>query len=147
MKKLVKKPVQSAGKAPQKPKAKLLAKKKRPAKAKGAASEAGAATEMDPRFAQVAAAFAKDRTVTAGRMMSSFGLKVNGKIFAMVSRSAFVVKLPKARVDELVSAKQGVYFDPRRDGRLMKEWLSVADRKAPWLELAKEAHRFVKAVR
>jgi len=135
------------------PAKKALQKAKRPTKAtkpattKRRAKAPAASAEVDPKFAEVAAAFAKDRAVTAGRMMSSFGLKVGGKIFAMHSRNAFVVKLPKARVDELVSAKQGVYFDPRRDGRLMKEWLSVADRKAPWLALAQEAHRFVKAGR
>ncbi|HEX5097868.1 MAG TPA: hypothetical protein VFV94_00135 [Polyangiaceae bacterium] len=80
-------------------------------------------------------------------MMSSFGLKVGGKIFAMHSRDAFVVKLPKTRVDELVNAKKGLRFDPRRNGSEMKEWLSIADRKAPWLALAKEAFRFVKTGR
>jgi hypothetical protein len=39
--------------------------------------------EVDPRFAPVVEAFARDRDVTRGKMMSSYGLKVNGKIFAM----------------------------------------------------------------
>jgi TfoX/Sxy family transcriptional regulator of competence genes len=113
-------------------------------KSRRTAKSSGDPPAMDPRFAEVAEAFAKDRAVTVGRMMSSFGLKVGGKIFAMLSRDAFVAKLPKARVDDLVRAKKGVYFDPRKDGRLMKEWISIADRRAPWLELAKEAYRFVK---
>ena len=35
-------------------------------------------------------------------------------------------------------------FDPRRNGRLMKEWLVVAPgREAQWLSLAKEAMEYV----
>ena len=136
MKKPVKKP------APVKKTAKKSVKTRPKVAAKKASSDPA---EMDPKFAAVAEAFANERGVTAGRMMSAFGLKVGGKIFAMFSKDAFVVKLPKARVDALVSAKKGVRFDPRKNGSEMKEWLSIADRKAPWLELAKEAHRFVKA--
>jgi hypothetical protein len=52
------------------------------------------------------------------------GLKVDGKIFAMHSKGKFVAKLPKDRVDELVRAGKGEYFDPGH-GRLMKEWVSL----------------------
>ena len=54
-------------------------------------------TEIDPRFAPVAEAFAKNRYVSGGMMMSSYGLKVKGKIFAFFGRGKFVVKLPRAR--------------------------------------------------
>jgi hypothetical protein len=70
-------------------------------------------------------------------------LSVNGKIFAMLGRgSSLVVKLPKARVDELVNLGKGKHFDPSH-GRLMKEWVAVEVGAAPWVELAEEAHRFV----
>ncbi len=65
------------------------------------------ATGSDPRFARVVAAFAKDRQVSQGNRkgFGSRGLKVNGKIFAMMpSKGKFVVKLPKKRVDELADA-------------------------------------------
>jgi TfoX/Sxy family transcriptional regulator of competence genes len=100
--------------------------------------------EVDPAFAPVVAAFAKDRTVTAGKMMSSYGLKVNGKIFAMFGRGRFVTKLPKQRVDELVSGGVGERFDPGH-GRLMKEWISIESRTETWVEFAREAYKFVKA--
>ena len=77
--------------------------------------------------------------------MASVGLRVNGKIFAMMVRGKFVAKLPGERVDELVQSGMGAYFDPRHDGRLMKEWIELKGAKPPWIELAKEAHRFVKA--
>lgn len=53
------------------------------------------------------------------------------------------VKLPKTRVDELVKAKIGKRLDPVH-GRLMKEWLTVTSKNANWLELAREAHDYVK---
>jgi TfoX N-terminal domain len=99
--------------------------------------------EIDPAFQPVADAFARDRLVTCGKMMSAVGLKVNGKIFAMMSRGNLVVKIPKARVDALVAAGRGKNFDPGH-GRLMKEWIAVPPGKARWDELAKEAYEFVK---
>jgi len=101
------------------------------------------AVEVDPRFALIVDAFANDRHVSGGKMMSSYGLKVNGKIFAMFGRGRFVTKLPKNRVDELVRAGRGGRFDPGH-GRLMKQWVVVAAGKADWVELAKEAYEFVK---
>jgi hypothetical protein len=95
-------------------------------------------------FTPVAAAFSRAPNVTAGKMMASFGLRVNGKIFAMHVRGDLVVKLPAARVDELVRSRAGAYFDPRRDGRLMKEWLTVPPGRADWVALAREAYAFVK---
>jgi len=72
-------------------------------------------------------------------------LKVNKKIFAMLdSDDRFVVKLPRARVDALVASGFGERFDPRHNGRVMKEWLVVgAGREARWLALAREAMEFV----
>jgi hypothetical protein len=77
-------------------------------------------------------------------MMASVGLKVDGRIFAMVVRGELVVKLPKPRVDELVRSRHGARFDPRRDGRLMKEWIVLKGSSLPWEDVAAEAYRFVK---
>jgi TfoX/Sxy family transcriptional regulator of competence genes len=104
----------------------------------------GAQVEIDPSFAPIVDAFARNRNVTAGKLMSSYGLKVNGKIFAMFGRQRFISKLPKHRVDELVGAGLGEHFDPGH-GRLMKEWIAIESHKEIWLELAREAYRFVKA--
>src|SRR5262245_55151758 len=96
-------------------------------------SKKAGALEIDPSFLPVAKAFANDRRVSCGKMMSSVGLKVNGKIFAMLVRGKFVAKLPKERVDELVESRRGDYFDPRRDGRLMKEWVELRGAQPPWI--------------
>lgn len=100
-------------------------------------------SQIDPTFRPVVDAFAGHRDVTGGKMMSSYGLKVNGKIFAMFGRQQFVAKLPKIRVDALVSTGAGKRFDPGH-GRLMKEWFVAADKAPDWVELAKEAYEFVK---
>lgn len=100
---------------------------------------------VDPLFRPVVAAFARDRRVTrGGRGFGSTGLKVNGKLFALLSdrTGQFVAKLPKARVDELVRAGTGERFDPGH-GRLMKEWIALLPGQEDWIALAKEAYRFV----
>jgi hypothetical protein len=104
------------------------------------------ATETDPWYVPVMEAFARDRHVSLeNRKGFGFGtLKVNGKIFAMMSsKRQFVVKLPKSRVDELVNRDKGQRFEPGH-GRIMKEWFVVGRGKANWVELAKEAYDFVK---
>jgi TfoX/Sxy family transcriptional regulator of competence genes len=99
--------------------------------------------DIDPAFGPVVAEFLNNRQVTRGMMMSSYGLKVNGKIFVMHGRGQFVAKLPKERVHELVSSGKGKRFDPGH-GRLMKEWIAFVGEKQRWVEFAKEAYDFVK---
>lgn len=107
-------------------------------------SEPGAAA-----FNAVVNAFAADPKVTApgtGKGFGSRALKVNGKIFAMMSsRAEFVVKLPSARVTDLLAAGRAKYFDAGR-GKAMKEWAVVTGGERLWVPLAKEAHDFVKAL-
>jgi hypothetical protein len=82
------------------------------------------------------------RTGKAGTFGSD-ALKVNGKIFAMLSRGELVLKLPRSRVDELIASGKGARFDPGH-GRVMKEWVTIApDEGATWPELAGEARSFV----
>lgn len=98
---------------------------------------------LDAAFAPIARAFKDDPEVSLGRMFGSVGLKVKGKVFAMVVKGRLVAKLPKSRVDALVDAGRGAHFDPGH-GKLMKEWVSVPPGEGSWLELAQEAHGFVK---
>lgn len=84
----------------------------------------------------------------SGKGFGSDALKVRGKIFAMLSQGRLVVKLPRQRVDALVASGDGERFDPRHDGRLMKEWLALApSSQVEWLSLAREARAFVAATR
>ena len=76
----------------------------------------------------------------------SSALRIHNKIFAMLTRDRLVVKLPQTRVDALIASGDGERFDPRHDGRLMKEWFSLAPTsEQAWLPLAKEAMEFVAA--
>ena len=111
------------------------------------------ATIIEKRFADIISSLGRKPGVTApspdGGGRKSFGasgLKVNNKVFAMVSsKGEFVVKLPRERVDALVASGDGARFDPGH-GRLMKEWLAVSPTsKLDWLALAKEALAFVGA--
>ena len=98
-------------------------------------------------LATVAEAFSSDSEVTSGgKGFGSIGLKVKGKVFALVSsRGEFVIKLPKQRVQELVAAGAGQYFDAGK-GRPMKEWLAMEPaRGGDLVSLAEEAHRYVRA--
>jgi hypothetical protein len=100
----------------------------------------------ESRFALVVKAFADDRQVSppgTGKGFGSGALKVNGKIFAMISsKGEFVVKLSEERVNELVAAGKGSRFDPGR-GRVMKEWLVVTADHVLWIPLAKEARKLL----
>jgi len=97
----------------------------------------------DTHFSLIIDAFKNNADVAPTRMFGSDGLKISGKVFAMMVKDDLVVKLPKARVEALVTAKLGGYFDPGH-GRLMKEWVAIKPAaSAEWLKLAKEALQFV----
>ena len=113
--------------------------KKKPGKRTRRAEE----TKVDARLAPVVEAFGGVKGVTRGKLFSSYGLKVNGKIFAMFGRGRFVVKLPKERVDELVAAAKCERFDTGH-GRLMKGWATFKTQESEWAKLAREAYEFVR---
>lgn len=79
------------------------------------------------------------------RNFGSSGLRIGGKVFAMLSSDEeFVVKLPRERVNQLVASGEGKPFDPRKNGQVMKEWIVMQPKsKSDWLQLTKEAKEFV----
>ena len=99
-----------------------------------------------PRFAAIVDAYVAAQARAGGRAFGSNALKLDGKIFALFTHDTLVVKLSRARVDELVAAGVGKRFDPGR-GRVMTEWLEVTAQKQPWLPLVEEAHAFAAARR
>lgn len=105
-------------------------------------------TPAADRFAALIEAFAAADGVTAPgepgrRGFGSHALKVNGKIFAMLTRDQLVVKLPRPRVTALIEAGTGDPFDAGK-GTPMREWLTVASQDAQtWHNLAHEALDFV----
>lgn len=109
----------------------------------------------EARFADLVDEFAPNPAVTppmaqpSGRgRFGTAGLRTHGKIFALLSQGRLVVKLPRARVDALAATGDGERWDPRHDGRQMKEWVSLAPTYAgDWLPLAQEALAYVAAQR
>jgi hypothetical protein len=74
-----------------------------------------------------------------GGGFGAHALRFDNKIFAMLVRGRLVLKLPKARVDALVAAGEGVRFDANK-GTPMKEWLSLdPSSRLAWTPLAREA--------
>lgn len=107
--------------------------------------DAGIREGNSTAFANVVHAFALDRRVAlaGGKGFGAGTLKVDGKIFAMISSGGhFVAKLPADRVDEFVRNGIGQRFDAGR-GKPLKEWLALDDATGQWIEIAKEARRFV----
>lgn len=103
------------------------------------------ASANERRYAALAKEFARKPRVTQGgsKGFGSGALKIDGNIFAMLtSKGEFVVKLPPARVEELLKQRRGQRFDPGHHGRLMKQWFVVTDEKIDWTELANEASQY-----
>jgi hypothetical protein len=111
-------------------------------------ADGGTPQDAEALFARLVEHFGPDPAVTPpspgkGGGFGSSGLKVDGRIFAMLSKGELVVKLPRERVDELIASGMGKRFDPGH-GRLMKEWVAVAPRHGgSWNEVAEEARQFV----
>ena len=85
-----------------------------------------------------------DSRVEEGTIMGGRCLRVSGEFLALVDHrnSGLVVKLPRARVDELIAAGTGQPFAPA--GKVFREWVSVPepDRRL-WRNLLGEGIAFV----
>lgn len=109
--------------------------------------EAPTPHSVDARFAELVATMAGRDDVAMGTGNRGFGsgtLTVGGRIFAMISHGRLVLKLPGARVAELIATGIGTPFDAGK-GRPMKEWLALTEAVSGelWQALAGEARAFV----
>lgn len=87
---------------------------------------------FERQFAAVSAKLvARDVTVQKGRMLHARGLKAGGRFFAFATPESLVVKLPAARVSELIGSRVGRPCEIRK-GSPMREWvrLTPADEDA-----------------
>jgi hypothetical protein len=85
-----------------------------------------------------------DSRIVEGTIMNGRCLRVGKEFLALVDYkgSGLVVKLPRARVTELIEGGAGQPFAPA--GRAFREWVSVPkpDRRR-WLALLREGVAFV----
>ncbi|MDQ1724634.1 MAG: hypothetical protein QOG52_1662 [Frankiaceae bacterium] len=79
--------------------------------------------------------------VTIGRALSNEGLMVGGKLFAFLRRDRLVVKLPVARVAELI--EDGTGDEALMGKRRMKQWVEVA-LDSHWSPVARESCDYVR---
>ena len=82
-----------------------------------------------------------------GRMFGTEGLRVRGKVYAfLTSHGVLVVKLPSARIDELVA--DGAAERMRMRGNPLREWADLDVRRgtAGWGDIIREARSFVASI-
>ena len=100
--------------------------------------------EADSLLARLAEPYLARAGVSWGRMFSSTGLRVRGKIFAVVNHSAnLMVKVPESRADELDTSGAAPRMVMR--DREMREWVEMplpAGEDA-WRDLLAEAFAYV----
>jgi hypothetical protein len=84
--------------------------------------------------------------VTRSTMMGLPCLRVRGQFFAAYDRASggLLVKLPAARVNQLIDAGEGTRVAP--SGRRFREWVAIApDAADRWPDFLGEALSFVSA--
>jgi hypothetical protein len=105
-------------------------------------------TQGEARFWDLAEPLLAQPAVERSTMMGLPCLRIHGAFFASCdSRTGdLLVKLPEARVDQLVDAGRAQPFAPA--GRRFREWAAVApERSRTWKRLLDEALAFVSGER
>lgn len=95
-------------------------------------------------FWRLAKGLYADPAVTRSTMMGYPCLRVDGKFFACFDRRTgdLVVRLPAARVNELITSGVGRPFDP--NGKVFREWVAIPfPDDQEWSALLAEAKAFV----
>ena len=98
---------------------------------------------LSPELVRLMSAVADRPDVTVGRALSHMGLMTGGKLFAFLKDGDLVLKLPAARIDELIENHGAERFE-RGQGTPMREWVVVpVSASAEWPDLTREACDFV----
>lgn len=98
----------------------------------------------DALLDQLAGEYLQRDDVDWGRMFSTTGLRVRGKIFGLVNHDGdLMVKIPEARADERVAA--GTVTRIAMRGREMREWVELPQAAGldAWRALLAEAFAYL----
>jgi TfoX/Sxy family transcriptional regulator of competence genes len=109
--------------------------------------DAAAVERGETRLATLAEPYLAMDDVDWGRMFSTTGLRVRGKIFGLVNHvGQLMVKIPESRADELVA--NGTVQRIVMRGREMREWveLDYDAGDAAWADLLAEAHAYLEQI-
>ncbi len=94
---------------------------------------------MSDLYASVKAHFEKVAGVTVNSGRGAQGLKVGKKMFAMFSKGGLLLKMPPQQVESLISAGQGLPYDPGT-GKVMKNYVLIPIAKQrSWIKLCQQA--------
>lgn len=99
---------------------------------------------MSDEFWDCAAPLLAEGALEEGTIMGGACVRSRGEFVGMPHHTGngIVVKLPRARVDELIAAGEGAPFAPA--GKVFKEWVLVESFDEPrWTELLRESIAFV----
>lgn len=94
-------------------------------------------------FWTLAKDFLSQDDVTEGSLMGFPCLRHKGQFFGTCDHRSgdLIVKLPRDRVQELISENRGLPFAPA--GRTFKEWVLVKERdERVWVDLLREGQSF-----
>jgi len=106
--------------------------------------ERRAADASRVRLERLASPFLERPGVTWGRMFSTDGLGIRGKIFAVVPHAGgLMAKVPEARANALVAARVVERMVMRE--REMREWVVMPDAAsdAEWVALLEDAYAYL----
>ena len=103
----------------------------------------GTRTEAGEYFWELVEPLLAEDGIEEGSLMGFPCLRFNGAFFATCDHRTgdLIVKLPAARVEEMVEAGNGAPFAPA--GKVFREWVLVENRdETVWLGLLDEARAF-----
>lgn len=97
-------------------------------------------------YARLVELLCTEQLVTQGvrKGFGRAGLFFNGNLFATLTKSGLLVKLPDERIASLVSDRIAIRF--QTSGRRMRDW-AILKPDADWTALARESLEFVRRIR
>jgi hypothetical protein len=107
-------------------------------------AERAAAAASRARIERLALPLLARSGVAWGRMFSTDGLSIRGKIFAVVPHTGgLMAKVPEARADALVAARSAERMVMRE--REMREWVVMPDSASDgsWVALLEDAYAYL----